>query len=155
MSGNIRSRPTTQAYRDRWLETFGWKCNRCGTTNHPDAEVCHDCKKARLEAIREFCKHCGAGVGEHRREGEGTCPECDPSIPPSVYDDKFANLRQKMADDVDVVDLHDDLRDHANWLWGKFIDRLDERDGVRTTNFLGSVEAYKKVFMAEFDSDTD
>lgn len=27
----------------------------------------------------EFCKYCGAGVGLFRREGEGTCPECDPS----------------------------------------------------------------------------
>lgn len=25
----------------------------------------------------EFCVHCGAGIGKHRREGEGTCPECD------------------------------------------------------------------------------
>jgi hypothetical protein len=27
---------------------------------------------------REFCSHCGAGLGVHRRDGEGTCPECDP-----------------------------------------------------------------------------
>ena len=26
----------------------------------------------------EFCKHCGAGLGEHFREGEGTCEKCDP-----------------------------------------------------------------------------
>lgn len=26
----------------------------------------------------EFCRHCGAGIGPHRREGEGTCPMCDP-----------------------------------------------------------------------------
>lgn len=25
----------------------------------------------------EFCEYCGAGIGEHRREGEGTCPKCD------------------------------------------------------------------------------
>ena len=28
----------------------------------------------------EFCTHCGAGIGKFRREGEGTCPECDPRI---------------------------------------------------------------------------
>ena len=28
---------------------------------------------------RQFCDHCRAGVGEFRREGEGTCQECDPS----------------------------------------------------------------------------
>jgi hypothetical protein len=27
---------------------------------------------------REFCQFCGAGIGEHRRAGEGTCPKCDP-----------------------------------------------------------------------------
>lgn len=27
---------------------------------------------------KEFCEYCGAGVGEHRREGEGTCRICDP-----------------------------------------------------------------------------
>ena len=26
--------------------------------------------------ITEFCTWCGAGIGEHRREGEGTCPHC-------------------------------------------------------------------------------
>ena len=28
----------------------------------------------------QFCLHCGAGIGKFRREGEGTCPECDPRI---------------------------------------------------------------------------
>ncbi len=28
--------------------------------------------------IREFCSYCGAGIGKHRRIGEGTCPKCDP-----------------------------------------------------------------------------
>ena len=27
---------------------------------------------------REFCGCCGAGTGEHRRAGEGTCGICDP-----------------------------------------------------------------------------
>lgn len=27
---------------------------------------------------REFCVYCGAGIGKHRRFGEGTCPKCDP-----------------------------------------------------------------------------
>lgn len=27
---------------------------------------------------REFCGYCGAGVGAFRRDGEGTCEECDP-----------------------------------------------------------------------------
>lgn len=26
----------------------------------------------------QFCRHCGAGKGIHRRAGEGTCPKCDP-----------------------------------------------------------------------------
>jgi len=30
------------------------------------------------EVKREFCKYCGAGLGEHFREGEGTCRICDP-----------------------------------------------------------------------------
>ena len=28
----------------------------------------------------EFCPKCGAGIGKFRREGEGTCPSCDPTI---------------------------------------------------------------------------
>jgi len=28
--------------------------------------------------LGEFCQHCGAGMGIHRREGEGTCLKCDP-----------------------------------------------------------------------------
>jgi len=28
----------------------------------------------------EFCSHCGAGVGKHLREGEGTCPQCDQGV---------------------------------------------------------------------------
>ena len=27
---------------------------------------------------REFCVYCGAGIGTHFRNGEGTCPKCDP-----------------------------------------------------------------------------
>lgn len=27
--------------------------------------------------ISEFCSYCGAGIGKHRRDGEGTCPECE------------------------------------------------------------------------------
>ncbi len=130
MGGNIRTRPTTQAYRDGW-------------------------DRMHAPKEREFCVHCGAGVGEHRREGEGTCPKCDPSIPPSPYDDKFADLRQKMADDVEFVDMHDDLRDHAEWLWGKFIDRLTVIEGFRPENFLGGIDRYKKEFMAVFDDATD
>ena len=30
------------------------------------------------EGLTEFCRHCGAGIGIHRRPGEGTCPRCDP-----------------------------------------------------------------------------
>jgi hypothetical protein len=28
----------------------------------------------------EFCIFCGAGIGIHRREGEGTCYKCDPPL---------------------------------------------------------------------------
>lgn len=34
--------------------------------------------------VAEFCMQCGAGIGKHRREGEGTCPNCeDQSTVPS------------------------------------------------------------------------
>ena len=26
----------------------------------------------------QFCIYCGAGIGPYKREGEGTCPKCDP-----------------------------------------------------------------------------
>lgn len=35
-------------------------------------------KRLFIQAKREFCSHCGAGIGVHYRKGEGTCPECDP-----------------------------------------------------------------------------
>lgn len=129
MSENIRTRPTTQEFRDNWEATFGKK-------------------------EREFCVHCGAGVGEHRREGEGTCPECDPEglgfqggAMPSVYDDKFAQMREQK----DVADIRDDLRDEAERLWEAFMTRLTKIEGLRPQNFLGGVDRYKEVFMAEYD----
>ncbi len=168
MSANIRTRPTTKEFRDNWEATFGKKKKK-----------------------REFCVYCGAGLGEHRREGEGTCPKCDLSMMPSAYDDKFADLRHKMQLDADaeaeaevaedvadyerlltahlqrgdqykaeVIRLTALLKDHIGhevgaYVWERFIDRLDKRDGVRTTNFLGSIDAYKEVFMAVFDDATD
>jgi hypothetical protein len=33
---------------------------------------------------KEFCEFCGAGIGEFRREGEGTCRKCNPT-PFSAY----------------------------------------------------------------------
>jgi len=27
---------------------------------------------------QQFCRYCGAGIGEFRREGEGTCIKCNP-----------------------------------------------------------------------------
>jgi hypothetical protein len=27
---------------------------------------------------QQFCLSCGAGIGQYRRAGEGTCPKCDP-----------------------------------------------------------------------------
>lgn len=33
-----------------------------------------------LWQLPEFCLSCGAGIGKFRREGEGTCPDCDPKI---------------------------------------------------------------------------
>jgi hypothetical protein len=35
-------------------------------------------RQQALKETTEFCIHCGAGIGELRRVGEGTCPECDP-----------------------------------------------------------------------------
>lgn len=37
--------------------------------------------------IPEFCIECGAGLGLFRREGEGTCPHCDPVIPKDILFD--------------------------------------------------------------------
>lgn len=50
--GDIRSMPNSKAFRDNFDSIFKPK--------------------------REFCEHCGAGIGEHFREGEGTCEKCDP-----------------------------------------------------------------------------
>jgi len=33
---------------------------------------------AKTHGDLQFCPHCGAGIGKYRREGEGTCPKCDP-----------------------------------------------------------------------------
>lgn len=33
------------------------------------------------EPLPQFCLQCGAGRGKFRRDGEGTCPECDETIP--------------------------------------------------------------------------
>jgi hypothetical protein len=51
----IRSMPTNQKFRDNFDAIFKKK-----------------------EVVREFCQYCGAGLGEHFREGEGTCRICDP-----------------------------------------------------------------------------
>lgn len=37
-----------------------------------------DTSQDHASPAREFCEYCGAGIGEHRREGEGTCSRCDP-----------------------------------------------------------------------------
>jgi len=29
-----------------------------------------------VDADAEFCVYCGAGIGVHRREGEGVCDKC-------------------------------------------------------------------------------
>ncbi len=34
--------------------------------------------------MNQFCFSCGAGIGTFRREGEGTCPVCDPVGTPQV-----------------------------------------------------------------------
>jgi len=30
-----------------------------------------------LYGDRQFCRFCGAGLGKYRRDGEGTCPNCE------------------------------------------------------------------------------
>lgn len=37
-------------------------------------------KGIEQETEQEFCTSCGAGIGKHKREGEGTCPKCDPKV---------------------------------------------------------------------------
>jgi len=45
------------------------------------AEVCRDMDTLLASPARnEFCHQCGAGIGKFRRNGEGTCPECDETI---------------------------------------------------------------------------
>ena len=46
----------------------------------PSPVVCKepDSPAPVVPPIREFCSYCGAGLGKHRRIGEGTCPKCDP-----------------------------------------------------------------------------
>jgi len=40
---------------------------------------CDKCIAALLDQpTPEFCLSCGAGIGKFRRDGEGTCPKCDP-----------------------------------------------------------------------------
>lgn len=40
-------------------------------------------KYCRFIGDDEFCKFCGAGIGIFRRNGEGTCPECESKCEPS------------------------------------------------------------------------
>ena len=72
---DIRTPPPSKEYRDNFDRIFGWKCRRCLTTNPPDTEACRDCKQP---PALQFCAHCGAGLGENFRAGEGTCEKCDP-----------------------------------------------------------------------------
>ena len=50
------------------------------------AEVCRDMDALLASPApvmtpqNEFCHQCGAGIGKFRRDGEGTCPECDETI---------------------------------------------------------------------------
>ncbi len=53
----IRSMVPNQAFRDNFDDIF----------------------RKKEPKRREFCEYCGAGIGEHRREGEGTCRICDPT----------------------------------------------------------------------------
>lgn len=47
---------------------------------HEEEERLFQQNLKNLRQQPEFCLSCGAGIGKFRREGEGTCPECDPSI---------------------------------------------------------------------------
>src|SRR5215469_17846121 len=46
------------------------------------ANYCRHCPCPEWVELRpskpQFCRYCGAGVGEFRRIGEGTCEKCDP-----------------------------------------------------------------------------
>ena len=65
----------------------------------PDAPAAPEPSEETLERmvdaspIPQFCEHCGAGLGQYRRAGEGTCPECDP---PNADDDLCARLIAKL-----------------------------------------------------------
>lgn len=45
----------------------------------PDPEGLLEVLKREIRRYNpEFCVFCGAGIGKFRREGEGTCPKCNP-----------------------------------------------------------------------------
>ncbi len=43
----------------------------------------------------EICFYCGAGIGKHRREGEGTCHKCDPITPGGAAFDKYGEWKDR------------------------------------------------------------
>ncbi len=53
------------------------KCNACGFDQCRSVYLveCDVPKQTRTQ----FCRACGAGIGPFRRDGEGTCPACDPT----------------------------------------------------------------------------
>lgn len=65
---------------------------------------------------KEFCLHCGAGVGKFRREGEGTCPECDPQ-----------NSQSEQTEQEEVAQYLDILKRLwiPGWRWETFNAWLD------------------------------
>jgi hypothetical protein len=46
--------------------------------------------------VHEFCRACGAGLGPHRRDGEGTCKKCDPAI--AIHAAEEEKIRQEFED---------------------------------------------------------
>lgn len=88
MSEPLSSNPPTIEQRCSWCgSTLPFKSV---TTNAGMVYACEVCSNHWFRAYGDderpeaptskpqFCRHCGAGVGEHRRPGEGTCEKCDP-----------------------------------------------------------------------------
>lgn len=62
-------------------------------------------RKKEGQRMKEFCEHCGAGIGKFRRDGEGTCPRCDPPL--------YENNYYPHVTRVEVID--EKGRSYVNW----------------------------------------
>ncbi len=61
----------------------------------------------------QFCGACGAGVGQWRREGEGTCPQCDHAVAVAEIkrlESRLAQVRREALEEAAKVCDHEAAR---------------------------------------------